>query len=128
VTLTRPECGQQRVRLVFPDRPERTITDVAEGVPLPELREVDVSDGVDVGDALAGRVAAVAFEVLSDCGRLIGADLSSGVLDEVARVGVVPDEQRLDGLASVVIRPGEVTQLRDRFAGRLGREVGVGSR
>jgi hypothetical protein len=126
VTLTRSERGQQRVRLVFPYRPERTITDVAEGVPLPELREVDVSDGVDVGDALAGRVAPVALEVLSDCGRLVCADLSSGVLDEVARVGVVPDEQRLDGLASVVIRTGQVTQLCDRFASRLGREVGVG--
>jgi len=103
------ERPEKRVRLVRPDRAERSVSDVPGRVSLPELRKVNVTDGVHVGDALAGRVAAVAFEVPVDSLCAIGPHLAVGVLDEVARVGVVADEQRLDLLARLVVRAGEVT-------------------
>ena len=119
------ERAQERVRLVVPDGTERPVTDVAQRVALPELGGVDVALVVYVGDALAGRVAAVDPEVLVDA---LGAGLTEvlpGVLDQVAGVGVVADEQRLYLLASVVVRPGRLTDAPDGFPAFLGREVRV---
>ena len=53
---------ENRVRLVLPDGTERAVTDVPEGVPLPELREVDVPLTVDICDALAGQVGVMSTE------------------------------------------------------------------
>ncbi len=49
----------------------------------------------------------------------------AGVLDEVGRVGVVPDQQRLDFFAAVVVLASHVTNPLHRLPAVGRREVGV---
>src|SRR6056297_13419 len=125
VFLAFAEPGEQRVRLVLPDVAERSVAHVAEAVPLPELREVDVALIVDVGAALAGRVAAVASQVPVNAVGPSVAEFLARVLDEEPRVGVVADEQRLDLLAALAVLAGHVAEPAHRRAALVGREVDV---
>jgi hypothetical protein len=103
VPLAFSQATEQRVRVVLPDRTERPVTDVPVAVALPELCEVDVALVVDVGDAFAGGVAPVPSQVLVDP---LGGDVAqvpACVLDEIRRIGVVPDEERLDLRTPLVV-------------------------
>ncbi len=53
---------------------------------------MDVPLIIYVGDALARRVAAVDFEILSDALGAVLAELPASLLDQKRRVGVVSDE------------------------------------
>jgi hypothetical protein len=93
---------KKRIRVILPDVGEGPIPNVTETVGAPKLRRMNVSETVDSGDTLAGRIAAIPFEPIVDPMCRFLAEFSASILDDVGRIGVIADQKRLDFLAGPI--------------------------